>query len=274
MVKTVGECGDGPRAVDVLCVPGIFESSAYGGALLARLVEDARSPGPTRELMKALRLTVRTVIPPGYEGDGNRTTNEEYRRLLAESAAHRDDGAVRVNIHHSWGGAVAAPSWNGGPGTPDLAILSAPAWADCVCGQAVLGGRMLRIWGTHHLAHFLIPRSQPRYLWKSPVREIRELIRVMPDRLSSRRTAYESYRCVRRGVRLLEGSGPAIHLAGRRVTLLQGTGDPAVNAWRALPRYRELARREENVELREGSFCHFPLVEVSQLLAEILLRRL
>ena len=85
----------------------------------------------------------------------------------------------------------------------------------------------------------------------------------MPAGFSSFRVAHESYRRVRENMPLYGDETPAIQLAGRNVVVVQGSKDAAVAGPKALRKYRELAAGAtwQNVELIEGRFNHWPLLE-------------
>ena len=63
-------CGDGDQLVDVLVVPGIFESIQLAYAYAARLRVDAeRGLEHAQHLLERYRFVFRSVVPPGYEAN-------------------------------------------------------------------------------------------------------------------------------------------------------------------------------------------------------------
>ncbi len=276
--------GAGQRRVEVLVVHGIFEGAAYARALRARLLVDA-AQGPTAELLGRVTLSVRAILAPGYEGREPSANvdeiNSEFRRRMRLASTECDPDALFVRLHHSWGGGAAVELWDGGydDATPDVAILSAPAWADCVRWPAWIGGQILRWRLSRHAARFSYRNFLCRALADSSIPELRELAYAMPDLTSSMRTAYLSFRAVLAGRPLCvqdESDVPRVHFAGKRVIVVQGTKDKAVDGRRAIRRLRELAQRAawSHVEIVANKLDHFPLLEEPHLLGKTLLNAL
>jgi len=285
--------GDGERRVDVLVVPGIFESIQLAKAVAARLEADraADANSDAARLLATFQVEIRCVVPPGYERDRNvrafagaadwpdvLPTNSEYLRRIRDAEARAPADALRVVFHHSWGGGVAAPLW--GDTTrrrPHLAILSAPAWSDLVTFSARAGGRLLALPGAGIIAERLVPLSL-RELSRTGIPTIVDLARGLPVGFSSREVAYRSYIEVCRLPALRSPAPPpAVPRAGERVVLAQGTRDRAVRGRQALARYDELCAQDADwrgIELVRGKFEHWPFLETSQLLATTLLREL
>jgi len=283
----VAHCGDGDELVDVLVVPGIFESIQLARAYAARLRVDTESGvGCAAELCSRYSFVFRSVIPPGYEDHAivqellpggaklarTEVLNETYRARLRVAEAERPTGARTVNIHHSWGGGMAAPTWTEEDRRrPELTILSAPAWSDCVKASARFGAEVLAIPVLRSLSTLVVPLSLLP-LYRTKIDEIRDLARGMPAGFSSYDVAHASYRQVRKNPALYDDN-PLIELSGEQVVLCQGRKDSAVNGPKALEKYRRRTasvKWKERVTLLEFPGDHWPLLESAETLCDAL----
>jgi hypothetical protein len=290
---TVDELSGGDLDVDVLVIPGIFESVQLARCVAARLREDAEHDATSRSLLERARFTFRAVVPPGYEAhaivqdrlphgpklEPSPPDNDEYRRRILAAIDARPENAVSIHFHHSWGGSVCAPLWETGEWkAPDIAILSAPAWSDCVTLGATVGGRLLAVPLLRALSTYSVPPTL-RCLFHTGIDEIRELSRRLPAGYSSHAVARQSYVEVTKGRELcVDGSLPAIPRAGKKVVIAQGTADKAVRGKKTITRYETLiAERDDWKEVMfvaepDGTrpYGHWPFLEKPALLGETL----
>lgn len=290
---TLDEIADGDVVVDLLVIPGIFESIQLASAIAARLRADARKDDVVRSLLDRARFTIRAVVPPGYEGHaivrkrlppGARLTpsspdNDEYRRRILSAIDARPRNTVSIQFHHSWGGGVCAPLWEKRDwNAPDIAVLSAPAWSDCVTLGAILGGNILAVPLLRNLSSVATPATMRR-LYHTGIDEIRELSLRLPVGYSSHTVARQSYVQVTRGRELCgDGAPPAIPRAGKKVILAQGTADRAVRGRKTIARYEALIAAHHDwkdvtlIAEPDGTrpYDHWPFLEKPGLLGKSL----
>lgn len=283
--EKTAELGSGRKRLDLLIAPGIFEGSAYSKALVARLTADAEKEGPTQRIFEEYSIHVSTVLPPGYHSeDLNRKVlpdNGIYRSRIRSSYEALDADSTRVLIAHSWGAAtcLSGSLWKpeNGTGPPDLAILAAAAWSDHVGFASRISGLALALPLSQYPARILTRLIGCRSLMNSPLPEVRDLGRGMPDLFSSRQVAYHSYRRALEGPCLLSHDADSmrelLQEAGKKVTIIQGTRDFALNGpgiLVALESIGALDKLAENARVLRKELDHWPLLEEPELLGEVL----
>lgn len=284
-LEEITALGSGARRLDLLVVPGIFEGSSYARALAARLKADAADEGPSRRSLEEFSIRIGTVLPPGYhpedKAQGVIPDNSLYVSRIREVYGSLPADSTKVVISHSWGGATcfSRPLWDAekDSGAPDLTIASAPAWSDFVGFASRISGVILAIPLSQYPARFLTRTIGCRTLTNNPLPEARDIVRGLPDRFSSRRVAYQSYRRALEGPCLCSHDRDSLREllmgSGKKVTVIQGTKDFALNGpgiLAALESYGKLNKLAENTTILGGDFDHWPLLEKPGLLGEIL----
>jgi pimeloyl-ACP methyl ester carboxylesterase len=263
--------GQGPQAIHVLIVPGIFEGDRYREALHERLVVDARADAAGIDLAQAATVHLHGVVPPGY---APRTrdeipTNANYRAAISAAMDALPTNGATAHVFHSWGGAAGSTVWRDRQNRrPDAAILSAPAWSDCVTRSATVAGKMLR-WGL--LQRAVAAPAYRVYIGRRVVRtglaSARTLMASQPHRNSSTRAAYASIVAVHEGPTVSHAT-QLLPFAARRVAVVQGDRDTAVQSEVCRPAYERLQEPCRYVRCPDAD--HFPLIEEPGLLAGLL----
>ena len=284
-LEQITELGSGTKLLDILVAPGIFEGASYARALAARLKADALEDGPSRRVLDAFSIRIGTILPPGYhpedKAQGVIPDNSLYASRIREVYGSLPADSTKILIGHSWGGAtcLSGQLWDGdgGPGAPDLAIFSAPSWSDYVGFASRISGVILAIPLSQSPARFVARTIGFRTLTNNPLPEARDIVRGLPDRFSSRRVAYQSYRRALEGPCLCSHDRDSLRElllgSGKKVTVIQGTKDFALNGpgiLAALKSIGELDKLSENTTILSGEFDHWPLLEKPGLLGEIL----